>query len=402
MTYQLTELIDFKQFKKLMESYSVLTGISLAILDLDCNRLALTARCRICEEYHRKSRKSLDECIANDQELIRIVKKTNQTAYRVCKKGIVDMASPICLNGEMIALVFAGQFLLNETDIDFFKRQAKKYNFDEDEYIYEVHQLPIVQEDKILAISDFITELANMMVDTGYKQIQQLKHKEEIHRLEMKAVESQLNLLQSQINPHFIHNTLNTVSYLALKHDTQDIFDLISSFNILLRSSMSIENVFVCIDEELNCVKNYLSIQKYRYEDIFDFTYSVPDELKTCIIPKLILQPLVENSLLHGIIPKEDRGLIDITFAKKDQNIEVKVSDNGIGMKEDFATIINKSHSKNREGYVNIGLANVVKRLKLYFGEKYPFNIESQLGKGTIITFIIPLSYTKENFQCIR
>lgn len=402
LKYTLKQLVDFNQFKNLMDSYSMLTGISLAILDVEGNRQALSAPCKICEEYHRKHNGCLKQCKESDHVLIETVKRTNKSLYRVCKNGIVDMASPICLNGEHLAVIFAGQFLMDEPDLNFFKKQAEKYGFDTDKYLEEVRKLPVMQEDKIQAISDFITKLADMMVNTGYKQIQQLIQKEEIHKLEVKAVEAQLNLLQSQINPHFIHNTLNTVSYLALKHNAKDIKDLITSFNILLRSSMSIDTVFISIEEELECVKSYLNIQKYRYDDIFDFQYEVPDELKTCKIPKLILQPLIENSLLHGIIPKEQRGLISVAFEKMEQDIKVTVCDNGIGMDEDLTNLINKRNKKYKEGFNNIGLTNVIKRLHLYFGQEYPFDIKSTLNKGTVVTFYIPLNYEEELTACIK
>lgn len=385
-----------------MDSYSLLTGISLAILDLNGNRLALSAPCRICEEFHRKHDSCLKQCTESDRTLIETVKNTNQSLFRVCKNGIVDMASPICLNGEHLAVIFAGQFLMDKPDLDFFKKQAQKYEFNTEEYLEEVKKLPVMKEDKIQAILDFITKLADMMVSTGYKQIQQLIQKEEIHKLEVKAVEAQLNLLQSQINPHFIHNTLNTVSYLALKHNAKDIKDLITSFNILLRSSMSIDTVFISIEEELECVRSYLNIQKYRYDDIFDFSYEASEELRKCIIPKLILQPLIENALLHGIIPKEERGVISVAFKKIKQNIKITVSDNGVGMDEDLTKLINRHNKKYKEGFNNIGLSNVIKRLHLYFGNQYPFDINSAVGIGTVVTFFIPFCSEEESLRCIK
>lgn len=211
-------------------------------------------------------------------------------------------------------------------------------------------------------------------------------------RAEIKALEFQLELLQSQINPHFIYNTLNTFSFFALKNGDEKLRELIQSFNSLLRASISVESSFVTIEKELDLTDKYLQIQESRYGNIFQIQYIVPEELLQYKIPKLILQPLVENAIFHGIAPKGSNGTIKIEFVKEDTCIRISVTDNGVGIDgKEIPQILNGRRNKETRGFSNIGITNIKERLKLYFGEQYDIRISSSLGFGTTVEFCIPL-----------
>jgi two-component system, sensor histidine kinase YesM len=211
-------------------------------------------------------------------------------------------------------------------------------------------------------------------------------------KAEIKALEFQLELLQSQINPHFIYNTLNTFSFFALKNGDEKLRELIQAFNSLLRASISVESSFVTIAKELDLTDKYLQIQESRYGNIFQIQYIVPEELLQYKIPKLILQPLVENAIFHGIAPKGSNGTIRIEFIQEDECIRVKIVDDGVGIDEkEIPQILNGRRKQEAKGFNNIGIVNIKERLKLYFGEQYDMKISSSLGFGTTIEFSIPL-----------
>lgn len=225
----------------------------------------------------------------------------------------------------------------------------------------------------------------NKMIINMKSLIEQIyKEEEENKKLEVEAMKNQLDLLQSQINPHFIHNTLNTINYLAIKNNQNEIRELIQSFNGLLRQSISTSKKFITLKEELNCTKDYLKIQKYRYGDMVKLVCNMPEELNNCLIPKLILQPLIENSLYHGIIPKGYAGTIRIDILKEEKFITIKIIDDGVG--------IGKQKSSHK-GFNGISLDNIRDRLRLYFGSEYTLNIYSKVGIGTCIKFNIPYVY---------
>ncbi|HBW34459.1 sensor histidine kinase [Desulfosporosinus sp. BICA1-9] len=217
---------------------------------------------------------------------------------------------------------------------------------------------------------------------------------EEKAKVEVKTLELKLELLQAQINPHFIHNTLNAVQYLALKRGAEDIRDLIQSFNLLLRASMSVTKDFVTVKEELELVNSYINIQRYRYDNNIEVIFDTDECLNDVQIPKLILQPIVENALYHGIIPKDCGGTIKIDIHIVQDKLSIRVIDDGIGIgEEDLINLLRekvKQHPKS--GFNNIGLNNINARLRLFYGDEYSLQIQSELGKGTCVWFYIPKS----------
>lgn len=225
----------------------------------------------------------------------------------------------------------------------------------------------------------------NKMIHNMKNLVEQIyKEEEENKKLEVESMKTQLDLLQSQINPHFIHNTLNTINYLAIKNNQGEIRELIQSFNSLLRQSISTSKKLITLKEELTCTQNYLKIQKYRYGDIVKLVCNIPEKLNNCLIPKLILQPLIENSLYHGIVPKGYAGTIIIDILPQKDFISIKIIDDGVGIGKKKAT---------HKGFNGISLDNISERLRLYFGSEYDLKIYSKIGIGTCIEFSIPYIY---------
>jgi len=205
-------------------------------------------------------------------------------------------------------------------------------------------------------------------------------------KIEVAMVQSKLDLLQSQINPHFIHNTLNTMKYMAIKADAGNLADIISSFNSLLRTSMSQNNMMITVMEEVDNLYNYIKIQQERYDADLDFSCDISESAKGIMIPKLILQPLVENALFHGIVPKGS-GKIKVSARTAEGRIWLTVWDNGAGISPDILNRIVHGIEKISYGYNQIGLANVSERLVLNYGESSRLAIQSEVGVGTSIGF---------------
>ena len=206
---------------------------------------------------------------------------------------------------------------------------------------------------------------------------------------EVSVIKSRLQILQSQINPHFIHNTLNALKYMAQKEGNTDLVDTIAAFNTLLRSSMSVGRDIIKIYEEIENITNYMKIQKKRYDAEVITSYYIYDDMDNGLIPKMILQPLVENALYHGIIPKGG-GEISISIRREGQWVKITVSDNGVGIPAEKQRDILKVKENSGRGYNNIGLGNVNERLMLYYGEESKINILSSEEFGTFISFKIP------------
>lgn len=219
-----------------------------------------------------------------------------------------------------------------------------------------------------------------------------IAEQEEKRRFEIAAIKTRLDLLQSQIRPHFIHNTLNTLNYMAIEAGNTELSELITSFNALLRMSISTESDFCTVESEIACTKHYLRIQRSRYADRpLQCNYTVDEEAKAALLPRLVLQPLVENALYHGILPMEDRlGVIQVQCTRQEDSLCVSVIDNGVGISEEILAQIKRGEGTSPGGYNQIGIKNVKERIQLMYHQECEFKILSQVGSGTTIFFRVP------------
>ena len=204
-----------------------------------------------------------------------------------------------------------------------------------------------------------------------------VKKEEEMQHL------TQLQLLQAQVNPHFLYNTLDTIIWLIEGGMPEDAVDMISNLSVFFRTSLSKGKDIIPLSEEQRHTVSYLEIQQSRYRDILEFEIHIPEEYRSLMVPKLTLQPLAENALYHGIKNKRGGGKILIQGEKDGEDLILRVTDNGQGMTpERLAEIQNAIRTGARAGF---GLSAVAERLRLYYGEGYGMKIESEEGKGTVV-----------------
>lgn len=196
--------------------------------------------------------------------------------------------------------------------------------------------------------------------------------------------ETQILLLQAQINPHFLFNTLNTLRYLAIINEDKPVSEGISALAKLLRNTIVDSNEMVSIDEEIENVKNYIVIQKLRYGDLFETVYNIDKDVRMCQILKFLLQPIVENSILHAFEEDAEHQVLTIRAKNERGCLKIEIGDNGKGFLKEETMTMNKKLS-------SIGIANIQDRIRLMYGEAYSMEIESELGKGTIVTLRLPL-----------
>ena len=201
---------------------------------------------------------------------------------------------------------------------------------------------------------------------------------------------TEIKALQSQINPHFLYNTLDSIKWKAKLNETEDIAFMITELSVILKGSMDTNTIFVSIEEELKFVKSYMNIQSLRYLDRFKFILDIEEGIEHMVIPKLILQPLVENALVHGIEPLDENGIIQLNIWADQDYLYFSVVDTGVGTNENLNELLMKVNTKS------IGLHNVQKRIKLYYGNQYGLDIQSKLGEGTNVLIKIPLEIKED------
>ncbi|QUW21557.1 sensor histidine kinase [Sporosarcina sp. Marseille-Q4063] len=201
-------------------------------------------------------------------------------------------------------------------------------------------------------------------------------------------------IIQAQMNPHFLYNTLYSIKGLCDMGLNEDASEMISALSSFFRISISRGNEIISIEEEIDHIKSYLYIMEMRYGDDFSYTLDVDEKVLSSRIIKLTLQPLIENAIYHGVKLNRNQGFIDVKVLSVGDKIQLEVEDNGLGMSEERLSKIREEidapYNDNRKKYIGIGLRSVSERLKGYFGKTCELKIVSEVEKGTKITIIIP------------
>lgn len=224
----------------------------------------------------------------------------------------------------------------------------------------------------------------NVMISNIKQLMEQIVFEQESKR------KSELDALQAQINPHFLYNTLDSIVWMAENEKSQDVITMVTSLARLFRISISRGKNIITVREELEHAKNYLIIQKVRYKSRFNFSIEAEDEVLQYKTLKLILQPIIENALYHGIEYMVEEGFIKITARKVEEKLLFEVKDNGLGMKPEVLEQILSSISNTKAGS-GVGVKNVHERIQLSFGKEYGLEIESELEEGTLVKIYLPI-----------
>lgn len=222
------------------------------------------------------------------------------------------------------------------------------------------------------------------------KMVERLNQLIEQNKQEQISLRSaELALLQAQINPHFLYNTLDTIIWLVESGKYEQSVEMVTSLSGYFRSSLSKGRDIITLREEEQHVRSYLEIQHVRYQDILEYEIDIDKELAEYEIPKLTLQPLVENALYHGIKLKRGLGKISVLGYQDGETICLAVKDNGAGMDEERLNEVRSAIRKEKR--VGFGLSTVHERLQLMFGQEYGLTVESTLGEGTAVFVKIPM-----------
>lgn len=274
-------------------------------------------------------------------------------------------------------------FLLTLLIAHRFTRPLKQ--FCKDMYCVEQGDMDFISKidgwSEIVDISNGFNQMLRKIQDLilNIKQEEQLK------------LRAELDYLQAQINPHFIYNTLLSVRCLIGMHREQDAYNMLGDYISLLQMTYQDTWDSIPLSEEVNLVQKYVSILTYRYGDTINLITDLEPETEQYRIPKLLLQPFVENSIIHGIVPAEREGLIVIQSHIEDKLLMIEIDDNGVGMSEDqLEKLRNGQSTKRKERFNGVGISGAEKRIKLHYGAQYGIRYESDLNCGSRIILMLP------------
>ncbi|SDF56194.1 sensor histidine kinase [Sporolituus thermophilus] len=401
--FSLDEIVNVKVLQEIQDKFAEATGLAAVIVDSEgwpvTNPSNFTRFCKTV----RSVPAGLARCMASDAQAGRIAAKTQQPCIYHCHSGLTDLAAPIIVQGQYIGAFLAGQVVVSD-DITYdaigqVRQRAAGLGLDMwlvDELYAEISAVPAR---RVKAAADLLYIMSNYIIEIGMTNIIQkqlmaeMKAKTELERM---LQEAELKTLQSQVNPHFLFNTLNTIASLALLEGAQRTQEIVYALSDLLRTSLRNNQQVVTVREEVKYIQDYLLIQKARFGDRIKSSIIIPEKLLNNKIPFMTLQPFVENAIIHGIEPQKGGGQIIVSGYAEGNNLLLTITDTGIGIsQEQVNRIFQEEKRGNTHGHVTgLGIINVHKRIRHHFGSPYGIKIAGQPGKGTRVEILLP--YTVE------
>lgn len=398
--FSLGEIVNTSILQEIQDKFSEATGLSSVIVDTEGNPLTIPSNFTYFCNYLRSHTEGLSRCMACDDNGGRKAWESKKPAIYRCHSGLTDLAAPIIVQDQYIGAFLAGQVVVSED-----KDEIR------DDILQRVSSLPVdtavlselfdrvevVPENRIKAAAELIYIMSNYIVEIGVANIAQkllmaeMKAKADLENL-LRAAE--LKTLQSQVNPHFLFNTLNTIARMALLEGANQTQEVVYALSDLLRNNLCDVDKMRELEEEIKSIEDYLVIQKKRFGDRIQAVIDIQPEIMHASIPPLTLQPLVENSIIHGLEGKSDGGCIYIKGHREDDKVFIEVSDTGVGLSQERINgIFQKEKRTVTKGQTTgLGILNVHKRIQHFFGEEFGLKMESTPGKGTTVSIQLPYS----------
>lgn len=233
------------------------------------------------------------------------------------------------------------------------------------------------------------------------EQIRELMHDILVEQEEKRK--SELDALQSQINPHFLYNTLDSIVWMIEGERYEDAVFMITQLASLFRISLSRGKTIISIEDEVKHAKNYMNIQKIRYKNIFSIDFEIDEDILNCCTVKLVIQPLLENAIYYGVECMDGDGEIRVVGYRKEHDVYIEVRDNGLGMPKETVEALLTENNRVRKSGSGVGLINVHNRIRLRFGNPYGLEIESQPDEGTTVRIHLPdIVYSQETVELLE
>ena len=390
---KLKDIIDVDALMNVQRRLSNLLNVSIVTADPDGNTVGTLDNFIPFCSLIRSSPEGARRCEANGALLSKIAFENSCAWVHDCHMGLKDCAAPVVVDGVFLGAVLGGQAFLEgeeyRRDLFDVERLAEELDLPADKLREAIAQIPIVSERRILDSLDCYGFLASYFAESGLNTIAQkklLSESEEKIEFQRRAREAELKSIEAQINPHFLFNTLNSVARMAMFEKAPKTEEMLYSLSDLLRYNLRQREEFPSIETELDAIKKYLFIQHIRYGNRMEYYVGFADDVLAYSVPAMILQPIVENAIIHGLEPKAAGGRIYLQSYLDGDDVVILVRDTGVGIpKEKIPALLQDDYSS-----VRLGLFNSHSRLQAYFGKEYGITLTSELGKGATVEIRFP------------
>jgi ligand-binding sensor protein len=400
----LADIVNVKVLQEIQDKFSEATGLAAVIVDSAGQPVTKPSNfTRLCNLI-RSTPEGLSRCIGSDDCGGRMAARQLCPSVYRCHSGLTDLGAPIILNQQHLGGFLAGQVVLPQDGMDIANEVLKAIadlNLNESAVLERLAEIRIVPEERVKAAADLLYIMTNYIVEIAMANIAQTQLMSELKAkadLEKVLRETELKALLSQVNPHFLFNTLNTIARLALLEGAPRTQEVVYALSDLLRNNLRNIDEMVTVGEEVQYIKNYLLIQEMRFGDRIQASINIPKELLEQRIPFMTLQPLVENAIIHGLEPKRGGGNINIFGQRCGSRVEIMVNDTGVGVTKGQIERIfmNEKRIAGKGQTTGLGITNVHKRIQHYFGSQFGIEIFSEQEGGTTVRICLPFGFIEE------
>lgn len=403
-TLKLSDIIDEDFRKEVEDFFAFATGFGVVFVDNQGNHIGagsnFTKFCNCVNATEEGRRK----CANSNKRATDIGIITKKPSIYVCHAGLVNIEIPLIYDDCCVGAITAGQVLCEEENLYPTDPLAKEKEWEASEELSAFYkEISIVSLKKVEATAVALYNISNYIVQkVAYNQVQKelAEQKAQLLSAQHRQMElqhllklTQLDMLEKQVTPHFMFNVLNTVSRLISLDQGDVAKEMIDSFAQMMRYGLSSTKPIVKLEQEMEYVSNYLMIQKVRFADKMNYSIICEGEVKEIEIPVFSIQPLVENSLQHGLRSETAGGTLEVECAKNGEMCSIAIRDNGKGIEQEELNKIRNYYltSDKNAPYKHIGIYNCYNRLYTLFGGDMTFEISSELHKGVEVKITIPI-----------
>ena len=404
---KLTEVFEVEQLQQIQDYYSDATGLAAIIVDYKGNPITSYSN---FTPYCMKVRENpdwLEACHRSDAHGGIQAANTGKPSIYICHGGLVDLAVPIMFKGSYLGAVLSGQVRIPDEELarlpvdcamtlTDFSNHPEVTKLREDTQLTTIKQV-LASANLLKMIVDHLLEkpmIENMERELTEKNQTLMEEMQQRNKIESALKEADLKALQAQVNPHFLFNTLNTIGRLAMMEQADRTQEMIYLFSDMMRYSLKKEKSdFVTVGEELEHVKNYLSIQKMRLGNRLEYRINNDSECNRILCPFMTIQPFVENAIIYAVEPRKEGGKIYIEAIKKDNALHIQIKDDGPGIPMDIQkALLNGTYETKEDDRGNgIGIDNCNQRIKYYYGDDHGIQFDNTDPVGANVKIILPI-----------
>lgn len=398
------DLIDLTLLQRIQNSFAEAMGVAAVTVDRQGMPITETSNfCKVCQMI-RSTEVGLARCQQCDAEGGRVALELQEPyAYR-CSGGFLDAAAPIIIDGQYVGSILCGQVIPSDAPEAFIQDILARnlpLGLPAEQFEEEVRKIEPLPRERFHAAVEMLSLVANHVMEKGAANLTQsylLRETQERAALQAALQEAQLRALKAQINPHFLFNSLTLLGYTALEEGAARTEEIAYNLSDLLRYSLRNMSTQVELGVEVEMIEQYLAIQKISFGDRLQSRVLLDPELAHVEIPCMILQPLVENAVIHGAEPLTRPVTITVRATRQSDYLVLEVADDGVGMPP--AIVHNIENGRFEGDGASLGLQNVFQRLVNEYGDAVEIGVKSAPGQGTL--FHLAISLTSENGRIHR